>query len=1506
MKINVLIISIIVFTLTMFSQTIGSVKAETSVADFEKRIETVFIEHYNSAKESTFYAGNTSNGYHELMLTKSYIDSAYIYLNKLPEDFFKKKIYSEQLQILENQYNSSLEIAVDNINYIIPSFSSFAGYRDDFIKVDDAQELLIESLIENIIIQSDPEIKGPIKDNNQFVLVNLNPYNKTLHGVCTDFINMNTNSYAILSHEIFEILGLEGFQRYKSNQLVYQDYEKLMKNYNIDKIYNFSLELDKTSIIKLNYSGISFDIIKKNKNTKELIRYYESFTIEKEGDYLKASTISFLYIILIFSILFFGFNNFSQNKYTFNKENVQSDVIILTAFILSMYISTFILRLYVPEINAFKGEFFTKIWIFGYLVLPTIISIVLITLIHTKFSKSISTDVKNKRKIIFISLLSPAIINVYYSIYSQIIFDPSFLIYSLLFTCILSFASNHFSVILHKIQNKGQLPKLYSFTALLIVLNYFISLVLLIAENSLVLISIVTFIPLLYMCSKLKLKKKANLDLIENDFTYSLANPFQHIKDGTNIKELNLKLDDFINDKLDLVFIIQGESNFGKTRYINEFIHANSSNYECFYGDFNEYKEGSIQLYEPFYEAFCLHSNSKYQLDKGFFSDRSKTFQAMKKVASIASTSSPIDFGELISIDDNQNLSVEEISGELIEILTEFSEDKKMILFLDDFQWIDAATSDLLINFIRNLKRNRSKNIKIVLSISTQQELENSNNEILKSVIDKIKEESNGRLKQSNLQVIYNDQFFNRLFNKNGFKYFKKNETVKFSQNLKIHLRNIISKNNSYINPGYLFNYIKLLKESKLLITENQNLILIKEPGPEITYKDSLHLSMKTKFDNLNNNEKQILESSAYIGVKFDASILTNIWKIDLIEIIKILEKIEDFGIIKDESNYDNLYSFTNKNFHKWIRSNYNDINRSDFSQKVVEIQKRIIDSIVLKGDEFIEKLDIDTLKSVCYRCDKYSHIKEIQEHGLKFNLITAEKLSNDNQRNESIRHLTNIFEKIKSINGKQVDKVLSVLNFLLNQKEGFSDLENIYIKRRNEKFLDTLLSTLITNSTKKQRSYTIILFLKDIYIRNIHKLKNLNLEELEIEQKIQVQRINLIYQYRKFINEKDLLISNFYLTLIENDKNFVPLLNFRKSAINNKQYDLVFKISVQLLEIFNSKVHADEMKLICQDSLYIISEEYEKISQKKSLQYLDIKKRVTEILSNTNISIKNAKNLSKLLSKYVEYFFIIKKYNEVIEISKLAESLAIRINDNDSLIFNWPMCGASSLILNQTDLAEDYYSKMFKLLLKLKAKKEDFIHPVEGILYCCKIKNNYKKYKEIKKELYENLLFINYKMMFEELENSKIDNKKHLSEYVGVKELKISNKSKKNIILFSSEIFKITYVISKSDGEVHESELYNVLQSVNAISFRIGNANEISLKDVKNEKNEIDKLSSEQYADYLNKLSNTLSKKYDLSTLRSIYYFCLEIAKADGVIKDSEKSMLDIIKTNFEVHEEF
>ena len=178
---------------------------------------------------------------------------------------------------------------------------------------------------------------------------------------------------------------------------------------------------------------IKFTIIKKNNYSKDFLRYYESFKINKASDFFKSILICACFIFLIFFILFFGFNNFSQNKFKFNKENFQSDAVIISSVVFSLFISDFVLRLFVPEINAFKGELHTKLWLLGFLVLPICIGIISSFLIHTKFSKSISTDLRNKQKIIYVSLLSPIIINLFYSTYSQIFFDFLFNIFFLLF-----------------------------------------------------------------------------------------------------------------------------------------------------------------------------------------------------------------------------------------------------------------------------------------------------------------------------------------------------------------------------------------------------------------------------------------------------------------------------------------------------------------------------------------------------------------------------------------------------------------------------------------------------------------------------------------------------------------------------------------------------------------------------------------------------------------------------------------------------------------------------------------------------------------------------------------------------------------------------------------------------------------------------------------------------------------------------------------------------------------
>ena len=96
---------------------------------------------------------------------------------------------------------------------------------------------------------------------------------------------------------------------------------------------------------------------------------------------------------------------------------------------------------------------------------------------------------------------------------------------------------------------------------------------------------------------------------------------------------------------------------------------------------------------------------------------------------------------------------------------------------------------------------------------------------------------------------------------------------------------------------------------------------------------------MKSSYDLLNEDYKKIIESAAHVGVKFDASIIAYIWKRDLIQIINILEEIENVGLINDESSLDNIYSFKNKNFHKWLRSNHKKENNNEYKQELLNFK---------------------------------------------------------------------------------------------------------------------------------------------------------------------------------------------------------------------------------------------------------------------------------------------------------------------------------------------------------------------------------------------------------------------------------------------------------------------------------------------------------------------------------------------------------------------------------------
>ena len=99
-------------------------------------------------------------------------------------------------------------------------------------------------------------------------------------------------------------------------------------------------------------------------------------------------------------------------------------------------------------------------------------------------------------------------------------------------------------------------------------------------------------------------RKKTDAQINEQQLN-TLSNPFQYIDKGFNVHDLDKELVKFMNSRVDFVGILKGQSGIGKSRFIEEFRKKNKENIELFYGDFDEFNEGAVQLYEPFFQAFC-------------------------------------------------------------------------------------------------------------------------------------------------------------------------------------------------------------------------------------------------------------------------------------------------------------------------------------------------------------------------------------------------------------------------------------------------------------------------------------------------------------------------------------------------------------------------------------------------------------------------------------------------------------------------------------------------------------------------------------------------------------------------------------------------------------------------------------------------------------------------------------------------------------------------------------
>ena len=386
--------------------------------------EEKYKEYYQKATIATFYSSSFLNGYYELELAFAFADSAKAELSKIPKDNLSLERYQQELNSLEYELNISKSISVDNLNYIYPHYSLIAGYRSDFNLVDDAEELLVEEIVLKQLEQADPLYKGNLIDNTHYILFTIQPYDPAILGVCLDFIGTMSKHYAIRPHEISSILSENGVERYKANSLTKNDWEKILDYYSANKLYNFSIE-DKGSIINnLYYKGINLNIVEQSELTPTFVKYFESFRLEKSNSF-NNSLIMFLFSFLaFFMLLVVGFeDSVNKIKSRLTLENVKADFIIVFFVVVSIFLSNYLLSLLDPGINAFKGDPLSIIWIILNVFLPIVISFILSFLFTTKFSSSVTTDLRFRSKFIFAAISAPILSDIFYMNHAKFFFD---------------------------------------------------------------------------------------------------------------------------------------------------------------------------------------------------------------------------------------------------------------------------------------------------------------------------------------------------------------------------------------------------------------------------------------------------------------------------------------------------------------------------------------------------------------------------------------------------------------------------------------------------------------------------------------------------------------------------------------------------------------------------------------------------------------------------------------------------------------------------------------------------------------------------------------------------------------------------------------------------------------------------------------------------------------------------------------------------------------------------
>lgn len=353
------------------------------------------------------------------------------------------------------------------------------------------------------------------------------------------------------------------------------------------------------------------------------------------------------------------------------------------------------------------------------------------------------------------------------------------------------------------------------------------------------------------------------------------------------------------------VLLVFGRSGAGKTRFLAECAQQAvriSESFQSFYGDCDDPSAGPVTMpFEPFQQALGSLLGVSSMAGPGEAMRRLQSGVAAKGLQAALGT---VGMGSLAGLLDaggdesaTKSAGRNEIASAIAKVLEHRGADGSVALMIDDVQWIDEDSEGVLRSLLHQLAASpRSARISMAIAgrpedgcVERVLQMLPSSASILKVDLDAMPAEEPAELRSRLLEAVGLDGLSRRRFEAE-----LEHRTIE--------------------TPASVLSFVGLAASRNALADHTGGLVLADSLDlASLPPVDDPSLCLPELTRSLDHSTLGVLRCASIIGMRFRVSILAEIFNLDVLDLIRELQRAEECGIVTDVLEIDDCYEFADR-----------------------------------------------------------------------------------------------------------------------------------------------------------------------------------------------------------------------------------------------------------------------------------------------------------------------------------------------------------------------------------------------------------------------------------------------------------------------------------------------------------------------------------------------------------------------------------------------------------------